>query len=161
MYECLIEEPTQDNYYLLRLDFDKGTFQHRYKKTVYEGGDGVYETVHRGSFTKESSGAAKRSVTKKSSKKVLNSPPVSDPVMNSISSPRKPDPTTYYVARVEVRDYFSCWEPWDKRQAEENVHRVGDTFHQELLFRYVSPDEIMNDNVSPACAMRICKDKEN
>ena len=72
----------------------------------------------------------------------------------SINSPRKHDPVKYYVAKVEVRDYTSHWEPWDERMATEDVRRVGDQYHQELLFRYVNSDEIVNENISPACPMR-------
>ena len=158
MYQCVIEEPVQDNLYELVLDFDRGTFQHRYKKTAYEGGDGFYETIHRGGFSIESSGAGKKTMPRKASaaKKVASSPTLGSPTSSeaSMNSPRKPDPVKYYVAKVEVRDYTSHWEPWDERMATEDVCRTGDQYHQELLFRYVNSDEIVNENISPACPMR-------
>ena len=165
MFQCFIEEPVQDNLYELILDFDAGTFQHRYRKTAYEGGDGYYETIHRGAFTIESSGAGKKnSASKKSGvRRKVSSPSLKAqtsaelPTASKVGSPRKPDPVKYYVAKVDVRDYSSNWEPWDRRLPTEKVRRVGDTYHQELLFRYVDGDEIVNENVSPVCPMRLVK----
>ena len=160
MFEVTIEEPVQDNFYQLRLDFDKMTFVYVYRRTAYEGGDGYYETTHRGSFAKESSGGSRRnssgsrrgsapsSSQSGSGKRPPNSP-------SSESSPRRPDPTAYFVCKVEVRDYASDWEPWDRRQAPERVLRKNDTFHQELLFRVVGSSEIVNENTGPACVMKI------
>ena len=148
-----MSEQVQDNIYELKLDFEKGTFEHRYRKVVYEGGDGFYETRHQGSFSIESSGAAKKPLSRKGSKKANLSAPSLSPTLPP--SPRKPDPDKYYVAKCEVRGYTSCWEPWDRRQAPESVRREGDTYHQELLFRYVSAEEIVNENTSPACHMHL------
>jgi hypothetical protein len=162
----VIEEPVQDNHYELRLDFDKHTFAYLYKRVAFEGGDGFYETTHRGSFTCESTGGVKRgsggSGFKKgvSKKNLLSaqstaaanpaaSPPPPEP------SPRRPEPSSYFVCKVEVRDYRSDWEPWDKRQAPEKVSRKGDTFHQELLFKCLNVNEVINENVAPACVMTL------
>lgn len=64
VYSFLVNEQLQDNHYVLRLNFDNHSFEYRIKKTVYEGGDGVYETVYKGTFSKETTGSARKSKTK-------------------------------------------------------------------------------------------------
>jgi hypothetical protein len=166
-FRVVIEEAVQDNHYELRLDFDKHTFAYVYKRVAFEGGDGFYETTHRGAFTCESTGGARKGsgsgFKKGPSKKNLLSAhstataaatatPASPPPE---PSPRRPEPSSYYVCKVDVRDYRSDWEPWDKRQAPEKVSRKGDTFHQELLFKCLNANEIINENVAPACVMTV------
>ncbi len=166
VYRTVIEEPVQDNHYELRLDFDRSTFVYVYRKVVYEGGDGYYETTHLGSFSKESTGGGGAgggrrggSFMKSGSKKNLMTPPASSPPPAE-HSPRRSDKSSYFVCKVEVRDYRSDWEPWDPRQAPEQVTRKGDTFHQELVFKCLQSSEVINENVSPAFVMRLVpKDK--
>jgi hypothetical protein len=55
VYRAVVEEAVQENCYDLILDFDRMTFVYIFKRVAYEGGDGFYETTHRGSFVKESS----------------------------------------------------------------------------------------------------------
>lgn len=52
-FAITVAEAVQDSYYDLVLDFVAGKFSHSYRRTVFEGGDGEYETVYTGSFTKE------------------------------------------------------------------------------------------------------------
>ena len=167
MFRVVIEEPVQDNHYELRLDFDKQTFAYVYKRVAFEGGDGFYETTHRGSFSKESTGGVKRHSGFKrapSKKNLLALAPTSTTAVATSPppehSPRRPDPSSYYVCKVEVRDYRSDWEPWDKRQAPEKVSRKGDTFHQELLFKCLNASEVINENVAPVCVMTIVEGRK-
>ncbi len=152
VYSAVMEEPVQDNCYELRLDFDRMSFVYVNRRIAYEGGDGFYETLHRGTFSKEMSGTKRSSnspgnssgpLKRASAKKSSSSPPMSGR-----------EPTVYFLCKVESRDFESDWQPWDKRMAPERVVRKGDTFHQELLFRCVANNtEVWNDNVAPAFVM--------
>lgn len=160
VYSCLFEEQVQDNYYELRLNFNTHVFEHLCRRTVYEGGDGIYETVFRGSFTKEvAPGSRKNSMRgsiKRSSSKGAN--------IDKSGSPRSPrgrsEPVAYFVCRVDSRDFSSNWEPWDPRVAAEHVVRKGDSFHQEMLFRVIE-DGVVNENVVPHCVLKLVEPKEN
>lgn len=158
-YCCVIEEQVQDNYYELVLNFDNNTFDHIYKRSVYEGGDGHYETIYHGVFAKETSGGGgrKKSLrdTAKNRRGSHSSPQLSSSSSQNITSPRTSGvgSVVYYMCKVETRDYLTRWEPWDQRLGAEKVVRKGDVLHQDLLFRVAPDGTIVNENIAPPCVM--------
>lgn len=129
---CVVE-PVRDVYYDLVLNFDKNTFVYVFRRVEYELGDGIYETSYSGSFVREASKNPQKTTKKKVSSAGLS--PRRGTLGGGPGSPTARQETVYYVCRVELRTQRFVWEPWDPRLPTENVLRVNEPFHQEMLFR--------------------------
>jgi len=145
-----VADPVSDSLYELELNFDNDTFLHTFTRTLYEEGDGVQQTIYRGTFSREGSLKKRKKTKSKGQQHVL-------------MSPRSPPATSsYYVCKAIERDVTSHFEPWDSRlAAKENVNIKASSFHSEFLFRIETESRIVNESSPAQCTLEETSSSNN